>query len=218
LGRGNAKIIGFSSEREGKVTLQNALFTNEVIAMMSGNPISSGVANIYQRDVLTVNSNSATLQYTPSNGTGALISVYKLNADGTHGTELTYASGTVATGQYSRSTKTLTFFAGDIANGGQVVAYYNTNTDATANKITISSDKFAGTFKLVLDCLVRDAVTKNDYAAQITINNAKMEDNWKIDMAGTGDPSVFDIPMEILKPVNATEMWTMTVYDQGLLT
>ncbi|MDF2650403.1 MAG: hypothetical protein K0Q73_6208 [Paenibacillus sp.] len=214
-GRGNPKVVGFSGSRTSKLALQEAVFTSEVLAMMTGNPIGVGATPIYQRDVLTVSTNAATLKYTPA-AAGALISVYKANADGTHGEELVY-NASVAAGKYSVTAKALSFFAGDIANGDQVIAYYKVNTDASANKITVSADKFAGSYKVVLDCLVRDTFTKTDFAAQIVIPNAKMEDTWKVDMAPTGDPSVFDIPLEILKPANSQDMWTMTIYDGSLI-
>lgn len=219
-GRGNPRIMGWSSDRDGKVVLQDALFTNKVLAMMTGNGLVTASQNIYQMDVLTVATNAATLKYTPV-ATGALIGVYKANPDGTDGAELTYVSGSATTGKYSITGKAISLFAGDVANGNKINAYYQTVTDVTANKISVTADKFAGTFKVVLDCLVRDYLTQNDYAAQIIIYNAKMEDNWKMSMASTGDPSPFDINLEILKPVGANSsnaMYDMIIYDQSLLT
>ncbi|RAV12175.1 hypothetical protein [Paenibacillus contaminans] len=216
-GRGNAKIMGFSSNREGKVVLQDAVFTNEVIAMMTGNGLVKASQNIYRREVLTVAGNAAVLNHTPA-APGALISVYKLNPDGSHGTELTYASTTVSAGKYTITDKAFGFNPAELSDGTKIAAYYLTASDADSGKITVSSDKFAGSFKVVLDCLIRDAVTQKDYAAQIVINNAKMDNNWKIQTAATGDPSAFDITLDILKPVNGTEMWTMSVYDDALLT
>ncbi|MNW44434.1 hypothetical protein D3C74_216690 [compost metagenome] len=215
-GRGNAKIVGFSGNRGGRVTLQDAVFTNEVIAMMTGNDIKSGAKSIYQKEILTVEGNKATLKLTPVNAANGLISVYTLHADGTHDEEIGFASE-VAPNKYTLTNKELSFNPGDLANGTEVVAYYQVATDTSAKTITVSSDKFAGTYKVVLDCLVRNIIDEKDYAAQIVINKAKMEDNWSITMAATGDPSVFDIPMEILKPVNGTELYTMTVYDELLL-
>lgn len=216
-GRGNPKIMGFNSDREGTVKLQDALFTTQVLAMMVGNGLATASQNIYTRDALTVATNAASLNYTPV-VTGALISVYKLNADNTHGAELTYTSSAVSAGKYTITGKLLGFFAGDLANGSKVVAYYQNATDVTASKISVTSDKFSGTYKVVLDCLVRDAVTQADYAAQVIIYNAKMDNNWNFSMASTGDPSAFDINLEILKPVGTTAMWDMIVYDQTLLT
>lgn len=216
-GRGNAKVLGFSGNRGGKISLQDCLFSNEVIAMMTGNGITSGVVNVYQREVLTVAANKVSIAFTPVDSTNGLVSVYVLNADGTHGTEITFVPTTLAAGKYTLAAKLLTFFTGELADGAQVVAYYKAATAASSKKITVSSDKFAGTYRVVLDCLVRSPIDEKDYAAQIVINKAKMEDNWSISMAAEGEPSVFDIPMEILKPVNSTELYTMTIYDAGAL-
>jgi len=217
-GRGNPRVVGFSGEREGKVTLQDAVFTGEVIAMMTGNPIKKGTTSIYQREVLKVGTDKATLSYTPAT-TDSLISVYKALPDGSHGDEIVKATtGTPSTGEYKVAAKVVSFKTGELSDDDEVIVYYQAKTDAEAKTITVSSDKFAGTYRLVLDCLVRDTFTKQDFAAQFVIHNAKMEDGWKIEMAATGDPSVFDIPIEILKPVNTTEMYTMTVFDESTLT
>ncbi|MEK4512270.1 hypothetical protein [Paenibacillus sp. FSL K6-2524] len=215
-GRGNAKIVGFSGNRGGRVTLQDAVFTNEVIAMMTGNDIKSGAKSIYQKEILKVEGYKASLKFTPEHVEKGLISVYTLNPDGTHNTEIEYAA-VLSANKYTLTGKELKFNQGDLDDGAEVAAYYQIITDTTAKTITVSSDKFAGTYKVVLDCLVRNVVDEKDYAAQIVINKAKMEDKWTITMAATGEPSVFDIPMEILKPVNGTELYTMTVYDESLI-
>ncbi|MCM3274166.1 hypothetical protein [Paenibacillus elgii] len=217
-GRGNAKIVGFSGERGGKVTLQDAVFTNEVIAMMTGNDIKKGSVAVYQKEALQVQADKVTLAHTPAVA-DTLISVYKAEDDGTHGTEFVKAkAATPTTGEYSVSGKVVTFKTGELKEGDTVIVYYQAKTDATAKTITVSADKFSGSYKVILDCLVRDTFTKQDYAAQIVIHNAKMEDNWKIEMKPDGDPSVFDIPLEILKPTNTQEMYTMTIYDESALT
>lgn len=213
-GRGNARIVGFSSTRTSKINLEDAVFTNEALAMMTGNDLITGAKEVYKRDVLTVNTDSATLTKTP---VGDLISLYKLNVDGSHGMELIKTTSTLASGKYTITGKDLDFFASEIPNGSQIVVYYKVTTDALAETITISSDKFAGSFALVLDCIVRDAFTKQDYAAQIIVHNCKMEDNWSLSMAATGDPSAFTMPIEVLKPANGSDMWTMTVYDEGAI-
>ncbi|CAK4826409.1 unnamed protein product [Aphanomyces euteiches] len=215
-GRGNAKLIGFSSDREATIKLQDAVFTQEVIAMMTGNSIVKGQKGIYQRDLITVATNAASLNFTPAHA-GALIGLYKANADGTQGTELTYASGSVAAGKYTLTGKAIALNTGEVATGGQLIAYYLTDTDAATETITISADKFAGTFKVVLDCLVRDFHTQQDFAAQVVIPTAKMDQNWNINMTASGEPAVFDIPLEILRPSNSSTMYEMTIYDANQL-
>ncbi|KAF6626945.1 hypothetical protein H6F38_23090 [Paenibacillus sp. EKM208P] len=216
-GRGNNRIVGFSGDRGGKVSLQDAIFTNEVIAMMTGNDIKSGQVPIKYRDVLEVNGDKATLKFTPATPVNGLNSVYTLTTDQVHEEEIEFSTGTLGTKQYTITGKELSFKAGEFADGTKIVAYYTTQSGTSAKQITISSDKFAGSYELILDCLIRDTVTKQDFAAQIQIFDAKMEDNWNLTMAAEGDPSVFDIPIEILKPVDRKETYVMTIYDEDEL-
>lgn len=213
-GTGNAKIVGFSSNREANIALENAVFTNEVIAMMTGNALVEGAQNIYKRDEKAVASNATALSKTP---VGDLIALYELNADGSHGQEFTKTASTLATGEYDITGKDVTFFAGDLVDGATIVAYYYIATDITSQTITISSDSFAGSFKLVLDCIVKNTADKQDYAAQIIVHNCKMEDNWSISLAAEGDPAVHSIPIEVLKPDNGTDMYTMTMFSEDLV-
>jgi hypothetical protein len=212
-GRGNAKIVGFSSDREAKVKLQDAVFTNAVLAIMTGNDLVTGAANVYKSEILIVDANAVTLTKTPVGGT--LIGLYKLNDDGSfNGDTLEKVATSPTAGQYTLSAKAIAFSTGEFENGDRVQAFYLMTTDASGVTIKVSSDKFAGAFKLVLDCMVVDTYTKLGYAAQIIIPSCKAEDNWSFSFQAGGEPAVFDMPIEILKPSNSNDMWTMTVYDE----
>lgn len=216
-GSGNPKVVGFSGDREAKINLQDCVFTNEVLAMMTGNEVKKGIIAVHQREMLKVTANKVTLSYSPAT-VDTLISVYKAEADGTHGVEFTKAVGsTPASGEYKVAGKEVTFNASELADGDEVIVYYQAKTDASAKTITVSTDKFAGTYKLVLDVLVRDVHTKEDFAAQIVAGAAKLTDGWKIEAKADGDPSVFDIPIELMKPVNSKELYSMTIYDYTAL-
>ena len=214
-GRGNPKLVGFSSDKAAKFTLEDAVFSNDLLAMLTGNDIVEGITKVQHSEVVPVTTNSATLTYTPS-AAGALISVNKLNADGTKGKAITYAASTPTTDHYSVSSKTLTFGSSTFAAGESALVYYYTNSAADAKKIRNTTDKFAGTYRLVLDCLVRDIFYKKDYAAQIEVFNAKLDDSsWNLAMANTGDPSTLSIPLEALKSPTSTDLYTMTIFDES---
>lgn len=213
-GRGNSKLVGFSSNREAKLTLEDAIFDNEALRMLTGNTIATGAKEIYWNEVLTVASDAVTLTKTP---VGALINVYEVNADGTNGTEITLTEGALSTGEYSIAAKVVTFFADDYADGAKVRVYYKVNTDITAKTVKVTSDMFGGSFKVVLDCLIRDEKTKNDYFGQIIVPNAKFEDNFNFSFAADGDPAVLTLPMEVLKDPLSTTMWEMIIYDDALV-
>jgi hypothetical protein len=213
-GRGNAKIVGFSSDREANIKLQDAIFDVNAIAMLTGNSLTKGATVIDNYDTLTATSNTITLSKTP---TGAIIGVYKLNADGTLGAE--YTLGTLVSGQkyFQITGKSMTFFAGSEPDGTQFRVYYKMTTDTTASTMKVTTDAFGGSFRIVLDVLVRDEYTKADYAAQLNIPCGKFEDNFNLNFEATGDPAVLDLPIEILKNPANTDMWSLTIYDESLV-
>ena len=209
-GDGNPKLVGFSSNKEVRATLQSALFDNRAMALLTGNAIKNGVQTVYRRDVLTVASGKSTLTATPKEG---LLALYVMGADGVEDTELT-VNATATTGKYTLTGKEIGVFT-DVADGSQLVAYYMVDTGDSAQTITVSSDAFPAAFKLVLEVLVTDFYTKKLYPAQIIIPSAKCEDGWSLSFAPDGDPAALDLPIEVLKPANSNDMFTMTIYDDS---
>lgn len=181
-GRGNARLIGFSSNRQSRISLQDAIFDNAAVAMLTGNDLVSGTKVIDYYEVASVTSSKLTLSKTP---TGAIVSVYKLNPDGTNGEE--YTLGTPATNakEYSVSAKELTFNSA-VTNGTSFRVYYKVTTASDAKTIKVSSDAFGGTFRGVLKCLVVDEFTKQAFEADLIIPNAKFEDNFNLSFAADG--------------------------------
>ncbi|HBY19450.1 MAG TPA: hypothetical protein DEG71_00240 [Clostridiales bacterium] len=212
-GRGNAKLVGFSSDRESKLKLQDAIFDNHAVAMLTGNDIVTGVHKVDVHEIITTTSDKASVINTP---VGAIISVYVVNADGTNGTE--YTLGTPATNptEFSIVSKELTFPAAT-ADGTKFRVYYFANTDATAKTVKVTSDMFGGSFRVVIDVLVVDEYTKAAYQGQLIIPNGKFEDNFNLAFAATGDPSMLDLNLECLKSPTSTTMWELVIYDDALL-
>lgn len=210
-GEGNPKLVGFSSNREGKLALQDALFDNNAIAMLTGNGLVSGAQDIDYKESKTVTSGKITLSKTPK---GAIVSVYAINNDGTNGTE--YTLGTPATKplEYSVTGKELTFNTA-VTNGTIIRVYYTVTTASDAKKMKVSSDSFGGTFKIVGNVLVRDSFDGKDYPATITIPRGKFEDNFSMALSVDGDPAVLDLPVEMLKDPVSKELWSMVVYNDA---
>lgn len=181
--------------------------------MLTGNDLVAGVKKVDRNEIGSVTSNKITLQKTPQ---GALVSVFKLNADGTNGQE--YTLGTPATNatEYSISGKEITFHT-SVANGTQIKVYYQVNTATDAKTIKVTSDQFGKTFRVTLDCLVVDQLTKQAFQGQLRIPNAKFEDNFNLSFSADGDPAVLDLNMEILKAANSTDMWELVVYDDSAI-
>ena len=211
-GRGNPKLVGFSSDREARFTLEDALFDVKAIAMMTGNSIIEDTKDIYKREILVVESDKVTLSDVPVGE--SVISLFKLQEDGSHGEELFEGVDLLDPDtDFIVNGSDIEFETGELDDGASVVVYYQYASKPTSKTITVSSDKFAGTYKLVLDCLVRDAFTKEDYEAQIVVHNAKLEDEWSMNFAPDGDPATFTMNLEALKPVHTKDLYTMTIYE-----
>jgi len=208
-GPGNAKIVGFSTNKSAALKLQDAIFDNKAISMLTGNNVSKGARVIDRKEVGTTTGSSLTLQKTP---TGAIVSVYQLNPDGTNDKEFTLATTTPGASEYSISGKILTFNVA-VTDGTKFRIYYKVTTATDAQSIKVSSDKFAGTYRVTVDVIVVDEFTKQACNGQIIIPNAKFEDSFNISLASGSDPAVLDLNMEILKDATGTTMWEMVVFD-----
>ncbi|ASA22756.1 hypothetical protein [Paenibacillus donghaensis] len=213
-GSGNPKLVGFSGNKAAKFTLQDALFTNDLIAMLLGTEIITAATPVTVDNILKVTGNSVTLDYTPIT-TGALVSVSKYLPDGTVGESFDYKSASPTAGEYSVTDKVVTFATGALIDGEKVIAYYKTMAGSGTKQLKAQTDKFAGSFELILDVLVRDVLTKQDYAAQITIPSVKLEDNWSMAMAPDGDPATQDIVMEALAVPGSKDLYTMYIFDES---
>jgi len=209
-GRGNAKLVGFSSNREATLTLEDALFDNEALAMLTGNDIISGTQEVFPVEYFTVATPGTTESF-DLKGTPVVDSIKSYPyVDG-------MKEGTTRLVQGSITQKAVELDTSEMTAGDMIVVYYAAETDAEASKVKVTSDKFGGTFKLVIDLLVKDSITKESFAAQLIIPNAKFEDNFTLDLAADGDPAVLNLTMEVLKsPVN-TDMWELVIFDSESL-
>jgi hypothetical protein len=197
-GRGNAKLVGFSSNREAKVTLQDAIFDNKALAMLTGNSVTTGT-------------NTVTKQFQGmTDGTGkitiagatiaSVVSIHPVDTDG-----LTIGIAAVNTNDATSVT------AASLVS--QLVrVYYKEVTAATAKTVKVTSDKFGGTFKLVVDVIVKSEETGAEHYAQFIAERVKIEDTFSFNFSPDGDPSVLDIPLEILKNPANTDMWQLVIY------
>lgn len=180
------------------------------MAMLTGNTIVEGAKVISKFFEAAVSAgNTVTLPKVPT----AITSVYLLDSDGTTNKTLlgAVASAPSAT-QYSVDllTGVLTFHADN--TGARVRVYYTTETGADAKTIKVTSDKFGGTYKMVADVLIRDEATSQDFFGQFIVPRAKIEDDFSFNFSPDGDPSVLDIPIEIMKDPMSTDMWELVIY------
>jgi hypothetical protein len=215
-GKGNSKLISWDFNRTTEMEVEDALLSTKSLELLTGNAVKKGAQKIYMRQSTvweTVDSvmtnkgglyplvatagGAITLAFTP-NESAANILVYEVSDDG--GTPL-------AAGTLSGTTLTNVAWANK-----KLVVYYSYQSSASTETYVISADKFAGTYRVVGDTIIRNAETQKDEAFQVQINNYKLKSDLNLDMKASGDPSPFKFSGEILREATNTNMVTLIKY------
>lgn len=82
------------------------------------------------------------------------------------------------------------------ASKNVMVDYYIDLPGKSVYEADITADTFAGYYYVEADTLFRDQATGKDMPANLTFPNVKIQSNFTITMAGTGDPSTFTFTMD----------------------
>ncbi len=94
----------------------------------------------------------------------------------------------------------------------------NATTDESAVEVTISPDTFPGTYRVVGDTFMRSEKTGKDEPFQFVINKAKVQSNVTITLQAEGDPSTFEMTLNVLRSTNErgeNEMMKLVRYNIG---
>ena len=217
-GKGNSKLLTWEINKDATLNISDALLSPKSLELVSGIATKVGVQTITMRQKtvweskdgkmvdkgdlypLTANGSGAiTLAFAPKE-TATNILVYDASDDA--GTPLTMTGATL-------SGTTLTVSG---AANKKVIVYYTYDSDATAETYVITSDKFASSYKLVGQTVVRNASTGKDESFQITIPNLHWSSALNLSFSADGDPSVQEFECEIQRDANSTTMIQMVKY------
>ena len=86
----------------------------------------------------------------------------------------------------------------------------------TAVEVTISPDTFPGTYKVVGDTFMRSEKTGKDEPFQFIINKAKVQSNVTLTLQAEGDPTTFEMTLNVLRSTNEdgeNEMMKLVRYN-----
>ncbi len=192
-GRGNAKLIGWDGDKDVTVAVQDALLSDKGLQILTGNSLSTGATTVYKRERLTVSAtDTITLAQTPLEAATA-IQVLLYNTSTGVETEVDMSDATILAKVVTLGT------SANLDEDDVVNVYYTYTSGATSDTYSVTSYDFAGSYKVVGYGLVRDYITKSDQLMQIIMYNAKVDGSFTVTMAATGDPSVFDMKLTLLR-------------------
>ena len=90
------------------------------------------------------------------------------------------------------------------------------NEPETAVEVTISPDTFPGTYRVVGDTYMRSEKTGKDEPFQFVINKAKVQSNVTFTLQAEGDPTTFEMTLNVLRSTNdkgENEMMKLVRYN-----
>lgn len=216
-GKGGRTIATLKKSKKvtGKGT--NGMLSGGALAAMVGSEVKDGDYTIRYTDPIVVSADSATTTETAVGTVGNEIgTIYVRDSNKAYisgGKKLTQTSGTPATGEFSYdpSTKTVTFFAGDVPDGTEVIAFYDTNV--TGKKISNKSDNYSNTLQVFIDCTCTDGCD-NLFHGQFIIERADF--NGTFDIKGGSEPSTLSFEFTSLPNLctgKSNLLWDFVVFD-----
>lgn len=186
-GQGSYKLMDFDSQKDSTFQLTLPLVDLKLLALLAGDELTEGAADVFKREELVVVDNAGSLEITLSETplTGSVV-VNLLEGLRDFGEELTAS----VTGSVVTLTGT------GLAAGDTVVAFYQYASPTTSKKISIKANKFAKAVKIYGDGLWRDQETETDKAVKMTVHKAKPQGNFSL-TTSSSDPTSLELTFDM---------------------
>lgn len=200
-GRGNSRLIAWQGDKTLTFSVEDALLSPVGFSILSGAGLFKSAENSEDK----VHFHMTTMASADASGVidltdaiadfgdaaavcskDAPVFVMGVEDDGSLTGEV-FKEATVAD-------KTITIASA--ASKNVMVDYYIDLPGKSVYEADITADTFAGYYYVEADTLFRDQATGKDLPANLTFPNVKIQSNFTITMAGTGDPSTFTFTMD----------------------
>lgn len=215
-GKGGRTISSLKKNKKVTGSGTNGVLSGGALATMVGSEIEDGEFTIRFTDPIVVTGNVGTTTEkaigTVGNEIGTIYVRDEQKAYIAGGKRLTQVSGEPQTGEFSYDpeTKQITFFAGDVADGTEVIAFYD--AIVTGKRIENDADKYSKTLSVFIDVTCQDGCD-NLFHGQFIIERADFSGTF--DLAGGSDPSTQGFEFTSLPNLctGKSKLWDFIVFD-----
>lgn len=190
-GQGNNKLMDWSYGRTASLTMQDALLSDNSLALLSGNEVkTSGIKIVEREELMADEDGMVTLSNIPSDVTK--VYAYEVNEFGLMGAEIVEPLVTVtpAVGEVAG------FATVDVGVDRAIVFYEYANTVEGTTQVSFTGKAFPDTYRVVGDTFVRGEDGIN-YRQQFVIQKAKLSPSFSLTM-DVENVSTFDFNLEVL--------------------
>ena len=229
-GWGNPRLISWDYGKEINVTLTDALMSLESLRFMMGGAIKNtedGTSKVVvRRTAEVVCETGGALPAVIKDRWGEIVGditpseknpIQVINLTKGYRTQIT-SGGKLAGG------KTITFNNDAAGVSNQVpsagdrlrIFWKEERTDESslgAVEVTISPSTFPGTYRVVGDTFMRSQKSGKDEPFQFVIEKAKVQSNVTLTLEAEGDPTTFEMTLQVLRDEAGDEMMKLIRYD-----
>lgn len=180
-GKGGRTIGTLKKNKAVKLTGANGMVSMGLIGANAGADGETKETVVKVADYLTVSSTEAATRYAASGTAGNEIgTVFVKNPNGTMKKKLTQAAAAAAGKfSYDPATKKITFAEGDIAEGDEIVCWYNRKV--TGDVISNVSDQYSEKLEMYVDATAEDKC-HNEYHVQFYLPYVDFTGNFDLAM------------------------------------
>lgn len=210
-GRNGRKIASMKKNKAVTVSATNGLLVGGLLAAQTGTEVEQGKFKVRVTDIVTVSSNKCTISKDAVGAKGNEIGiVYIKNSNGSLGKKFEQ-NDTVDDGKftYSPDTKEIEFKEDAIADGSEIVAFYDVEVEAA--KISNDSEKYSKVLRLYIDVVLTDNCDV-EYAGQIIIQRADVSGNFGVNLGGDNFAHAFEAESLAGGCTGSTNLWDLIVY------
>lgn len=192
-GKGNPRLIGWDFGKEITLSLEDALFSPKSMAVMFGNGTVKNTAEGYTiKKTIMFTGKTVPTKWTDASGKDQTI--------GTENATITDESGK-------------TVEAGALEDNGRY--FYTFEVKVAGQEIVVGPNTFPGTYYITGDTYARSETTGEDDYFQFIVPKGKVTSENTITMEAEGDPSVFNLNVDVLRATLDGEqvMMKLVKYD-----
>jgi len=203
-GRGNVRLMAWEGDKTLTFSFTDALLSPIGFHVLSGAGLfretsSANKVHFHMTSMASISNNVIDLSDALAElGSSAVLCsadaplfVLGIEDDGSLTGEVLTGAAIATTGDKANKSISITH-----ADGNVMVDYYADLPGDTVWEADITPDTFAGYYYVEADTLFRRQSDGKDMPANLTFPNVKVQSNFTITMAGTGDPSSFNFTMD----------------------
>lgn len=228
-GKGNPKLITWDYGKDITVTLEDALFSSKSLAIMFGNgkPVPKAGDDVVRTVMVRVGTDKKLPKYFTADiydlDAGSVRKKIYMGSDTAPSDMIEFSKSGVKLVSLTKEDGTVVqptgegdFFTIEEWNSAELTAgekaFVTYSVKATTRTVSVSGDSFPGTYYVTGDTYARSDVDGKDQFFQFIIPKAKVTSENTITLEAEGDPSVFNMNLQVLRPEDG-EMMRLVQYD-----